>query len=160
MHIEWKIQKERGNMRPVLQYRVRLEEHEKALALPQVSITSSIPRPEESHTKYCYPGVMERAANWKASAFYTLETPSHIGHPMLHTLTLPWREDNAYPEVESSFHKLRDALEEEIARARSSEPMDVEGSVQASLQVKKSMAADVAAVRFLRFARQQQCQGA
>ncbi len=41
MHIEWKITKKRGYMRPILQYSVRLEEHEKALALPIVSIVST-----------------------------------------------------------------------------------------------------------------------
>ena len=34
MHIEWKITKKRGYYRPALHYFVRLEEHEKALALP------------------------------------------------------------------------------------------------------------------------------
>ena len=34
MHIEWKITKKRGYLRPILQYSVRLEDHEKALALP------------------------------------------------------------------------------------------------------------------------------
>lgn len=156
MYIEWNIIKERGNLRPVLQYRVRLEDHEKALALPQVSIQSTIPKPEESHVKYCYPGVMERACGWQAQAFYTLETPSHVGHSMLHSLTLPWRSDNEYPEVQASFCELRDALEREIERACQSEPMDEKGSVRASTQVKKRLAPDVAAVRFLRLAREQQ----
>ena len=155
MQIEWNIHKERGNLRPVLSYRVRLEEHEKALALPQVQIQSSIPRPEEHNLKFCYPGVMERAAGYSPSAFYILETPSHMGHPMLHTLVLPWRADNAYPEVESSFEKLRDALEEEIRKACASEPMNEQGTVRASAQGKVRLAAGVAATRFLRLAQGQ-----
>ena len=75
MHIEWAINKDRGNLRPTLSYRVRLEEHEKALALPQVRVTSTIPRPEEHHTRYCYPGTMERAEGWKPGS----STPSR--HP-------------------------------------------------------------------------------
>ena len=156
MYIEWNITKERGNLRPVLQYRVRLEDHEKALALPGVSIESTIPKPDEEHMKYCYPGVMERADGWQAHAFHTLEAPSHVGHPMLHTLTLPWRSDNDYPEVQASFGRLRDALEREIERASKSEPMDEKGSVRASMRAKKLLAPDVAAVRFLRLAREQQ----
>lgn len=153
MHIEWHITKERGNLRPVLSYRVRLEEHEKALALPSVSVLSTIPRPEEHHMKHCYPGTMERRAGWKADAFYTLEAPGHMGHSPLNTLTLPWRENNAYPEVEESFGMLRDALEEETRRACASAPMDVQGSVGATLAGKRRVAPDAAAVRFLRLAR-------
>ena len=156
MYIEWNITKERGNLRPVLQYRVRLEDHERALALPGVSIESTIPKPDEEHMKYCYPGVMERADGWQAHAFHTLEAPSHVGHPMLHTLTLPWRSDNDYPEVQASFDRLREALEREIERASKSEPMDEKGSVRASMRAKKLLAPDVAAVRFLRLARDQQ----
>lgn len=155
MHIEWTINKDRGNLRPTLSYRVRLEEHEKALALPQVRVTSTIPKPDEHNTKYCYPGTMERAEGWKPSEFYTLETPSHIGHPLLHTLTLPWREDNKYPEVEESFCVLRDALEAEMERACQSAPMEEKGSVRASSEGKRLVAPDVAAVRFLRYARGQ-----
>ncbi len=150
MHIEWTINKERGNMRPVLSYRARLEEHEKALALPQVSILSTIPQPEERNQKFCYPGIMERAEGYKPSSFYTLETPSHIGHPMLHSMNLPWREDNSYPEVEESFNMLRDALEAEIRRACESSPMEETGSVHASTQGKQRLAPGVAAARFLR----------
>ena len=106
--------------------------------------------------KYCYPGVMERADGWQAHAFHTLEAPSHVGHPMLHTLTLPWRSDNDYPEVQASFDRLREALEREIERASKSEPMDEKGSVRASMRAKKLLAPDVAAVRFLRLAREQQ----
>lgn len=153
MQIEWSIHKERGNLRPVLSYRAQLEEHEKALALPQVTVTSSIPKPEEDTQKYCYPGVMERSKNYKPASFYTLETPSHRGYPMLHTLTLPWRADNSYPEVEESFSKLRDALEAEIRRASASVPLDVAGSVHTTRQGKEAVASSVAAARFLRLAR-------
>ncbi len=156
MQIEWTISKECGNMRPVLRYRARLEEHEKALALPQVSILSTIPQPEERHQKFCYPGVMERAAGYRPSSFYTLETPSHLGHPMLHSMNLPWREDNSYPEVEESFTRLRDALEAEIRRACESRPMEVAGSVHASLEGRRRLAPGVAAARFLHLAHGQE----
>lgn len=156
MNIEWTINKERGNLRPVLSYRAKLEDHEKALALPQVCIKSTIPQPEEKNQKFCYPGAMERSEHYKPVAFYTLETPSHIGHPMLHSLTLPWREDNSYPEVEESFGRLRDALEEEIRRACQSEPMEESGSVHASTAGKMRLAPTVAAARFLRLAQHQQ----
>ena len=80
MHIEWKITKKRGYLRPILQYSVRLEEHEKALALPIVSIVSTIPQPEEERQDYCYPGLFERAQGYTPTRFHTLEAPSHKGH--------------------------------------------------------------------------------
>ena len=79
MIIEWKITKKRGYFRPVLHYSVRLEDHEKALALPIVSIVSDIPQPEEDRQDYCYPGLFERAAGYTPAHFYTLEAPRTKG---------------------------------------------------------------------------------
>ena len=152
MRIEWKITKKTGYLRPVLHYAVHLEDHEKALALPMVSIVSSIPKPEEERQDFCYPGMLERASDYIPTAFHVLEAPSHKGHSWTHDLRLPWREDNAYPEVEASFQNLRDALEREIARASASRPMDVTGSLNTSVQAKSMLAPDLLAQRFLRLA--------
>ena len=152
MHIEWKITKKRGYFRPVLHYSVRLEDHEKALALPIVSIVSTIPQPEEERQDYCYPGLFERAAEYEPTRFYTLEAPSHKGHSWTRSLTLPWRNNNQYPEVEQSFQRLRDALEAEIERADQSHPMDQNGSVQTSKAAKVMLAPNLLAERFLRLA--------
>ena len=43
MRITWKIEKKRGNLRPVLTYTVTLEDFERALATPPLTITSLIP---------------------------------------------------------------------------------------------------------------------
>lgn len=152
MYIEWKITKKRGYLRPVLQYSVRLEEHEKALALPIVSIVSSIPQPEEERQDYCYPGLFERAEGYTPTRFHTLEAPSHKGHSWTRSLALPWRENNEYPEVEESFQRLRAALETEIEKADSSRPMSVAGSVQTSAAAKAMLAPNLLAERFLRLA--------
>lgn len=152
MIIEWNITKERGNLRPVLRYRVLLEEHEKELAIPGVSIESTIPRPEDDSQKYCYPGRLERKEGYTPQQFYTLEAPSHRGYSALTTLVLPWRADNAYPEVEFSFERLRSAVEREITAACASEPMDVKGHVRASAEGKAAIAPAVAAARLLRMA--------
>ena len=152
MQIEWKITKKRGYMRPTLQYSVRLEEHEKALALPIVSIVSTIPQPEEERQDYCYPGLFERAQGFTPTRFHTLEAPSHKGHSWTRSLTLPWRNNNQYPEVEQSFQRLRDALEAEIERADQSHPMDQNGSVQTSKAAKVMLAPNLLAEQFLRIA--------
>lgn len=152
MIIEWKITKKRGYFRPVLQYSVRLEDHEKALALPIVSIVSGIPQPEEDRQDYCYPGLFERAADYTPTRFYTLEAPSHKGHSWTRALTLPWRAGNDYPEVEQSFQCLRDALEAEIEKADNSQPMNKNGSVQTSMAAKVMLAPNLLAERLLRLA--------
>ena len=152
MHIEWKIIKKRGYYRPVLHYCVRLEEHEKSLALPIVSIESTIPQPDEDRQDYCYPGLFERAAGYKPTQFYTLEAPSHKGHSWTRSLTLPWRNSNEYPEVERSFECLRDALEAEIDKANRSQPINASGSVHTSSTAKIMLAPSLLAERFLRLA--------
>ena len=48
MKINWKIEKQRGNFRPVLKYSISLEEHEKAIAMHAVNIESSIPLVSDS----------------------------------------------------------------------------------------------------------------
>lgn len=152
MRIEWHITKKLGNLRPVLHYAAHLEEHEKALALPEVSIVSTIPKPEEDRQDYCYPGIFERAKGYRPKEFHVLESPSHKGHSWTRDLRLPWRADNSYPEVEESFQCLRDAIEREMARANSSRPLDVSGAVRTSVQVKAMLAPDLMAERFLRLA--------
>ena len=152
MLIEWSITKKRGNLRPVLQYRVRLEDHEKELAIPEVQVASTIPCPEQPSQKHCYPGQMERAEGFVPERFHSLESPSHQGYPQLHTLVLPWREGNSYPEVEESFGLLRDAMEREIARASASAPMDEQGQVRTSSKTKAAVAPALAAARLLRLA--------
>lgn len=151
MFIEWKITKKRGNLRPVLTYTVRLEDHEKALALPGVCIASRIPKPEEDRQEYCYPGQYERgSARASQNAVYELEAPSHRGQAWTRSLRLPWREDNAYPEVEASFRLLREAVERELERASDSEPMKLEGALRTSLAARQGMAPSVLAERLLK----------
>ena len=159
MRIEWKITKKTGYLRPVLHYAVHLEDHEKALALPMVSIVSSIPKPEEERQDFCYPDMLERASDYIPTAFHVLEAPSHKGHSWTHDLRLPWREDNAYPEVEHSFQCLRDAVEQEMARANASGAMDVSGALCTSTQAKAMLAPELLAERFLRLAARTQAVG-
>ncbi len=154
MLIEWSIEKKRGNLRPVLTYKTSLEEHEKALALPPVSITSTIPEPPEAWQDYCYPGLFERVPTiWIADKFYNLEAPSHKGHSWTKTLMLPWREDNNYPEVEASFMALREAVEAELARACASAPLRLEHSLHTSKTAKTVLAPAILGERFLALAR-------
>ncbi len=152
MHITWNITKQRGNLRPLLTYSVTLEEHEKALALPPLRVRSSIPEPEEAWREYCYPGELERAEGAAATSCYELETPSHKGRTWPQTLRLPWRADNAYPEVEASFLALRRAFEAVLAEACRSEPMKEQGALSSSEASRSFVAPGVLADRFLRMA--------
>ncbi|MBP3731606.1 MAG: hypothetical protein J6I40_09080 [Mailhella sp.] len=152
MNIEWKITKKRGNLRPVLTYCVTLEEFEKELALPPLRVSSTIPEPQDSWQEYCYPGQMERAEGNEPSAFYELESPSHRGKSWPQTLRLPWREGNAYPEVEESFQNFRSEFEKMLRQAYASAPMNEERSLSSSNAVRAHVAPGVAAARFLRMA--------
>ncbi|MDL2269669.1 hypothetical protein LJC71_07830 [Desulfosarcina sp. OttesenSCG-928-A07] len=155
MQIEWIIEKKRGNYRPVLKYSVALEEHEKAMALPPVSILSAIPKPEADHKGYCYPGQHERSdapEKQIPKAFHTLDVPSHQGHSWTHCLRLPWRADNEYPEVEASFQQLRCAFEKELESAYASTPVKISQSLKTSGAAKTTIAPGVLAERFLRLA--------
>lgn len=201
MNIKWNITKKRGNVRPVLTYTIVLDEHEKALALPPLRLTSEIPEPEESWQEHCYPGQYERSQTntpWStpetlpvapakdtaattidelpnslsaslsgnspvssprptpdiaSGKFHELEIPSHKGHSWTHSLRLPWREDNSYPEVEKAFRVLRDAFEKELAAAYSSLPLREENSLQTSANAKAGIAPGVLAERFLQLAK-------
>ena len=156
MRIDWKITKKRGNLRPLLTYTVTLEEHEKALALPPLRVRSSIPEPEDSWQEHCYPGQMERAERGRHVSCYELESPSHRGKSWPQTLRLPWREDNAYPEVEASFLAFRKAFESLLEQACASAPMQEEGSLGPSEASRALVAPAVLAERFLAAARRRE----
>ncbi len=152
MRITWHIEKKRGNLRPTLTYDVILEGREKALALPYVRITSTIPEPPASWQAHCYPGEHERAGA-PAKGVYELATPSHAMGHLRQSLRLPWRQDNAYPEVEESFDRLRQALEAHLAAAHASQPMDMRGELTLSATLRRDMAPAVMAERLLRLAK-------
>jgi len=152
MRIIWHIEKKRGNLRPELTYAVVLEGHEKALALPYVRIVSTIPEPPASWQAHCHPGEHERAA-LPPAGFYELATPHHAMRELRQSLRLPWREDNAYPEVEASFGELRRAFEAALAAAHASGPMDVRGELALSTARKREMAPAMMADRLLRLAK-------
>jgi hypothetical protein len=157
MRMEWRIHKERGYLRPVLYYTVTMEEHEKKLALPPISVLSCIPVPEEHWQEYCYPGQFERGAVEEGGEtaerkYYSLEIPSHQGHSWQQALRLPWRESNEYPEVEASFIQLRAVFEKELAGAYASLPMKTEGSLQTSAAARRNVAPAVLGERLLLFA--------
>lgn len=68
------------------------------------------------------------------------------------SLRLPWRADNAYPEVEASFLALRRAFEAVLAEACRSEPMKEQGALSSSEASRSFVAPGVLADRFLRMA--------
>lgn len=152
MRITWHIEKRRGNLRPELTYAVVLEGHEKKLALPYVSIQSTIPEPPAAWQAFCHPGQHERAG-LPPAGYYDLATPSHAMRETGKTFRLPWREDNAYPEVEASFRALRRAFEATLAAAHASEPMDVRGELGVSAGLRREMAPAILADRLLRLAK-------
>ncbi len=152
MKIQWKIEKKRGNIRPVLKYSFVIESYERSLALPPIRVCSSIAEPVDSWQEHCYPQSHERAVDPQYKGFYSLEINSHKGKTWEQSLRLPWREDNAYPEVEASFELLREAFEQELLRADASLPMEEEHHLQITNSTQQSVATSVLAEKFLQFA--------
>ena len=86
MRLHWHIDKKRGNFRPVLTYRVELDDWERELATPALRVTSTIPEPAQSWREYCYPGELERGDAPPASC-YQLEIPPHKSNNKINTFT-------------------------------------------------------------------------
>lgn len=149
MNIDWTLNKKRGNNRPLLSFSITLEPWEQELSLPQVSVTTSIPKPPLAFETHCHPGEKERADGWVPEEFHTLTTPQAKSGTLSDELRLPWRADNAYPEVEAGFAALRDAFEAELTTAYDSDPIETAGQVKASTQTKRHVAPAVAARRLL-----------
>ncbi|MBQ7607261.1 MAG: hypothetical protein IJU76_04765 [Desulfovibrionaceae bacterium] len=156
MQISWQINKKRGYLRPTLTYSIHLEPHEKALCLPAMRIPSTIAEPIDSWQEHCWPGQYERADPPLLGTHYTIDIPSHEGRTWQQSIRLPWREDNAYPEVEETFRSVRSAYEEEILKAYASLPMKEEKTLEASPALAKHLASGVLAERLLRFAKRKQ----
>ena len=149
MKIQWNITKKRGNMRPVLSFTITLSEFERNLAMPAVRIQSAIPKPPDPGWDHCWPGQNERDT-WEPEEFYLLMTPSHRSGETSERFKLPWRADNAYPEVEQAFMALRDAFELALEQACNSRSMHRDGSLETSEIAKKTIAPAFAAERMLR----------
>lgn len=149
MNIQWTIAKARGNQRPVLSYTTSLSDFEKTLAVPAVRIESSIPKPPDSGWGHCWPGENERGP-WTPVEHHLLMTPSHRTGSLTERLRLPWREDNAYPEVEASFQALRQAFETALAQAVASSPMQQTGSLETTPAARQAIAPAFMAQRILR----------
>ena len=126
MKIEWNIVKKRGNYRPVLHYTAVLNEFERSLCLPAVQVKSTIPKPPEAGWTFCWPGQNERGP-WTPADWYYLMTPSHKDGKTSDSLKLPWRADNAYPEVEGFFHRVAHGFEAALSEALESAPLSTTG---------------------------------
>ncbi len=148
MKIDWKITKERGNLRPKLWYRIALEPFEINLGVPMVRIASTIPKPPDSWQSHSYPGRMERG-DWQPDTFYYLCSPSHKTGCCEEVITLPMRENGEYPEVEESFLKLRQTYEKVLIEAYENADFKTEGSLWMSIETKKRIAPGIAAARLL-----------
>ncbi len=148
MRIEWNIRKKAGNLRPKLYYRIDLEPHEVALALPMVQITSTIPKPPDAGQHFVWPGTKERGKETPTQV-YDICTPSHKTEWRQEVVTLPMRADNEYPEVEESFRELRRVFEETLLDAWENSAFETGGILETTPETKRRIAPSVAAARFL-----------
>lgn len=148
MDITWKIQKKRGNYRPVLSWVITLEPAEMGLAMAPLALDTGIPMPPAYWEAHCYPGQNERAGAGQQGSWEVI-TPSHRSGKAEGRMILPWREDNFYPEVSAGFERVRTAMEKVLASSMRSLPMDEEGKMVLRDMVKRQMAPGLVADRML-----------
>jgi hypothetical protein len=151
MHIEWKILKQAGHLRPKLYYEITLDSFEIALAVPMVRMTSTIPKPPDAGQSHVWPGTKERGKELPTEV-YDLCSPSHKTGRCKEMLMLPMRPDNHYPEVEASFLKLRRAYEKVLVEAYENSAFEIQGCVEMIPETKRRVAPGVVAARFLKLA--------
>ncbi|MCW7754353.1 hypothetical protein OOT00_10180 [Desulfobotulus sp. H1] len=148
MEICWKIEKKRGNYRPVLSWVITLEPAEKELAMAPVAVDTGIPMPHDYWESHCYPDKNERRG-LPARGAWEVITPSHKAARSEGRMVLPWRKDNLYPEVEEGFSRVRAVMEKALTRAAVSLPMNDEGKMELRNMAKKRLAAGLTADRML-----------
>ena len=148
MHIEWKIHKRAGHLRPKLHYAMTLEDFEIELAVPMVRITSTIPKPPDAGQHYVWPGTKE-CGREAPTQVYDLCSPSHKTGHCRETLMLPMRQANHYPEIEASFRKLREAYEDALMAAHTNCAFESKGQLDMTSVTKRCIAPAVATRRFL-----------
>jgi hypothetical protein len=148
MKIEWKIEKKRGNYRPVLKYGITLEDFEVDLAVPQVVLEEALPCPPSAWRSFCYPGQDERADT--PTEWHRLVTPSHKQGTAHGELTLPWRGPEAgFDDVREAFERLRRDFEAVLVKTHDSSPLDIVENLELSEETRKHIAVGVASARFL-----------
>ncbi len=153
MKIQWKIEKKRGNYRPVLSYVITLEEHEKDLAMNALTIESSIPHIPDAGMPWCMPGCNERAPGWEPIDFHSLSVPYFKIGTTSERIRLPFRESASYPEVEQSFAMLRDAYEKAVNEVYQWQPFYTTGEMDITPAAKEQRAATLTARKMLGFTR-------
>lgn len=149
MKIDWQIQKKRGNFRPRLKYTITLESFEKELAIHAVWIESQIPVIPNSHLSYCMPGEHERSLSWKPDRYHVFQVPYFKDGYMDGFIRLPFKESGEYPEVASSFEKLREEYEKKVRKAYAHPPLEQTGSLDISDDTRTRIASTVTANRLL-----------
>ncbi len=149
MKINWQIKKKRGNFRPRLTYTITLESFEKELAIHAVRVESHIPMIPSSHLSYCLPGEHERSLSWKPDRYHVFQVPYFkIGYAD-GFIRLPFKDSGQYPEVVSSFKKLREAYEKKVRTVYAQPPLEQTGSLDISEETRSRIAPMVTASRLL-----------
>ena len=155
MKITWEIKKTRGNWRPELRYKCEKEDWEVKLGVPCVVVEKSgIPKPPDNSYRVYWapPGDEERKEGWAPSEWVALRPPEQDAEKRTDGDILPWRPGARpeYPEVEEGMRLLREAYEKALREAMESGPLEIEGELGLSEEMKKALAPVVAAGKMLR----------
>lgn len=149
MKIDWQIKKKRGNFRPRLLYTITLESFEKELAIHAVQVESQIPMIPCSHLSYCLPDEHERNLSWKPDRYHVLQVPYFKDGYTEGFIRLPFKDSGQYPEVMSSFKKLREEYEKKVVSVYAHPPLEQTYSLDLSEETRTRIASRVTANRLL-----------
>ena len=149
MEINWQIKKKRGNFRPRLTYTITLESFEKKLAIHAVQVESHLPMIPSSHLSYCLPGQHERSLSWKPGRYHVFQVPYFKDGYIDGFIRLPFKDSGQYPEVVSSFKKLREEYEKKVRSVYAHPPLEQTCSLDISEDTRSRIASRVTASRLL-----------
>ncbi len=149
MKIDWKIKKERGNLRPKLYYKTELEPFEIKLCVPMTQIISTIPKPPDVWKNHASLDKEERNGCWFSAVFYKICAPSCETGCFEEMIRLPMRENCRYPEVEESFLMLRKEYEKKLKAAYHNTAFEVQSTLGISSETKKQIAPGITALKML-----------
>ncbi len=150
MNIKWTIEKKRGNFRAVLNYEICLEDFEKELAVPTVTIVSRIAQIPEPRNRFCLPDTNERVRGWLPARFHPMSTPGFRRGETQKSILLPYVSSSQFSEVEASFCLLRSEFEKEMQAAKESESVLIRNELRLTEKTSKKMAGDIVAHKMLK----------
>lgn len=157
MKIEWTIKKKRGNFRPTLDVKFKLEDYETNMNILPVGIKTPFPREAKAEGKnYFFTSSWKKRCphdtdlkSWKKFHTICLDTTQSESSC---TYYLPWKPgaSSQYPEVAIVLKALQRKYEKALKEAYDSLPFEINESLDMSSDCKKYIAPGIVAKKMLK----------